>query len=122
MGQKSLTNDEAGLAGVKQFSEFGMPAFVSRHGNAERRAVLERNKQIREGNLDKPRNLGFAGVALSIPPLDYQVIKRMFPDLTSKDHEIRSGAWRRFARSPLSEPYRVSRIKRGPQCRSITAR
>lgn len=123
-----MSNDitAAELAGINQFKEMGMPAFVTRGGNAERAAGLERNKLLREGRLPAPNNLGshggFGGVALSIPPLDYEVIKRMFPDVTSKDHEIRSKAWQRFTKSPLSEPYRVSRIKRGPQCRSITAR
>lgn len=115
-----MTPDE--LAGINQFEAFGMPAFVTRKGNAERRAVLEANQQHRDGRLAKPNNLGFGGVALRIPPLDYEVIKIMYPDVTSKDHEIRTRAWQRFANSPEAEPYRVHRKRRGPQCRSITAR
>jgi hypothetical protein len=110
------------LLGINQFREFGMPEFVTRSGNAERRAVLEDNRLRREGRLDKPHNLGFGGVALRIPPLDYEVIKIMYPDVTSKDHEIRTRAWQKFANSPESEPYRVHRKTRGQVCRSITAR
>ena len=110
------------LRGIHQFEKLGMPAFVSRGGTAERRAVLERNHLLREGRLPKPKHLGFGGIALSIPPLDYQVLRRLFPDLNSKDHEIRTRAWNKLARSELGEQYRTDRKIRGPQCRSITAR
>lgn len=112
----------AELAGINQFREFGMPTFVTRKGNADRRAILEDNKARRDGTAPKPMNLGFAGVALRIPELDYKVIQAMYPDMTSQDHEIRKRAWQKFANSPASEPYRVHRKTRGPQCRSITAR
>jgi hypothetical protein len=111
---------------IKQFDELGMPEFVTKGGNRDRHNILEDNKALRDGRLPKPRNLGdsdgFAGVALRIPELDYAVIKIMFPDDTSPDHEIRTKAWQKFARDPASEPYRVQRKTRGPQCRSITAR
>ena len=119
-----MSNDAtaAELAGINQFRKFGMPAFATRSGNAERAAGLKRNQLLREDRLPKPMHLGFGGVALSIPPLDYEVIKIMYPDVTSKDYEIRHRAWLAFIRSPESEPYRVHRKTRGPQCRSITAR
>lgn len=105
-----------------QLEQFGMPQFVTRNGNAHRRAILEDNKLRRDGVGAKPRNFGFGGVALRIPELDYKVIQIMFPDVNSPDHEIRTKAWQKFANDPLSEPYRVHRKTRGPQCRSITAR
>lgn len=109
-----------------QYQKFGMPAFASRGGNPDRRRILEGVRRIREGIDPKPKNLGsaggFAGCMLAIPEFDFPIIQAMFPDLKSHDAEIRSKAWKKFARSPLSEPYRLSKIKRGPQCRSITAR
>jgi len=103
-----------------------MPGFVSKGGNADRARVLEGLKLIRDGVEAPPKNLGshggFAGVLVSMPELDYAVAKALFPDLSSPDWEIRRKAWLAFADSPAGEPYRVHRKKRGPQCRSITAR
>lgn len=80
-------------------------------------------KQIRDGTLPAPRQLGgFAAIELSIPELDYYVIVQRFPDLRSADPEIKRKAWMTFKNDPASEPYRIYRQKRGPQCRSITAR
>lgn len=112
---------------MKQFKELGVPTFVSRKGNPHRRHILEGVRRIREGIDPKPRTLGdhsggFGGVALAIPELDYAVIQRMFPDVTSQDPQERTNAWKRFLKSPLSEPYRLDRKTRGPQCRSLTAR
>lgn len=110
----------------KQAQQFGIPEFTTRTGNPDRRRILEGVRRIREGIDPKPKTLGsgggFGGVMLTIPEFDFAVIRRMFPDLASRDHEIRRKAWLRFRNSVFSEPYRVDRIKRGPQCRSITAR
>lgn len=109
-----------------QFKLFGLPAFRSRKGNALRRAVLERNKRLRDGRDPKPKTLGngggFAGVLLSIPELDYQVIKIMYPEVNSRNATERRNAWIKFANSPEGEPYRVDRHRRGVPCRSLTAR
>jgi hypothetical protein len=109
-----------------QFRQFGMPQFVTTTGNADRRRHLEAIRRIREGIDPKPKTLGsfggFAGVELSIPELDYAILKIRFPELNSRDAGERTRAWQRFARSEASLPYRLYRIKRGPQCRSITAR
>ena len=84
-------------------------------------------RRIREGIDPKTRRLdqangGCAGVELSIPEMDYAVLKIRYPELNSRDATERTKAWQKFIRSPESEPYRTYRIKRGPQCRSITAR
>ena len=109
-----------------QFTRFGLPAFTTRHGNPERARILDGIRRVRDGVDPKPRTLGrhegFGAVMLSIPEFDYPFIQAMFPEVKSTDAEIRTKAWQRFAKSPLSEPYRINRIKRGPQCRSITAR
>lgn len=103
-----------------------MPTFATRGGNPHRRHILEGVRRIREGIDPKPKTLGssdgFAGSMLAIPEMDFPIVQAMFPDLRSPDAEIRSKAWLKFARSPLSEPYRLNKLKRGPQCRSITAR
>ena len=103
-----------------------MPTFKTFAGNPERAHILDGVRRIREGVDPKPKTLGrhegFGAVMLSIPEFDYPFIRAMFPDIASQDAEIKTKAWKKFARSPLSEPYRINRIKRGPQCRSITAR
>lgn len=110
----------------KQFQQFGMPEFVTHCGNKDRKKHLEAIRRIREGIDPKPHHLGpnggCAGVELSIPEFDYAVLIVRYPELNSKDGVEQTNAWKRFLASPESEPYRVHRIKRGPQCRSITAR
>ena len=100
---------------------FGLPDFTSRNGSADRAAVLAMNQGIREGRLPRVFHDRMA-VSLNIPPLDYEVLIRKYPDLNSKDTEIAHKAWQKFTRSTESEPYRVYRLVRGPQCRSISAR
>ncbi len=108
---------------VKQFKQFGFPDGGTHTGNKDRAAHLAMVRSIREGNAPAPRHLGgLAGMELSIPELDYYVLVQRFPDLRSPDHEIKRNAWLKFLNGPLSEPYRIHRRKRGPQCRSLTAR
>lgn len=102
----------------KQARDFGLPGFKSNQGNADRRAILMSNQRIRDGLEDKPRDFGEAGgfgrVALRIPEFDYPFIRAMFPDTTSPDAETRTKGWQKFARSPLSEPYRTDRkVRKG---------
>lgn len=110
-----------------EFRQFGMPEFASTTGNRNRKIILADNHAIREGtSLTPPRdfgsNGGFGRATLRIPEFDYPFIKAMFPEVNSQDATERTKAWQRFAKSPLSEPYRLDRKKRGPQCRSITVR
>lgn len=100
---------------IHQAKALGIPQFRSNVGNADRRAILESNRQMREGLIDGARNFGesdgFGRVELRIPEFDYPFIRAMFPDVKSPDAEIRAKGWRKFALSPLSEPYRVG-VKR----------
>lgn len=109
-----------------QYHRFGLPEFASHTGNADRRRILEENKSIREGTGPVARNFGSAGgfgrAFLRIPEFDYPFIKAMFPEVTARDHETRTKAWQKFARSPLSEPYRLDRNRRNKLCHSITVR
>lgn len=110
-----------------QYKRFGIEPFRSRGGDPHRRHILEGVRRIREGIDPKPKTLGsaggFGGIALTIPELDMAVIRAMFPEVASPDATERTKAWQRFAKSPLSEPYRINKIIRGgTPCRSLTAR
>ena len=71
-----------------------------------RRAILERNQAIRNES-GVLRDLTFGRLALTVPLEDWDALKLKYPDLASKDGEIRSRAWTRFIASAESEPYRV---------------
>lgn len=89
-----------------QFKRFGLPrGTVS--GNADRAAHLKRLNDMRQGRELQPRKLDFGAVLLSIPELDYAVLLQRFPDLNSRDAEIKTRAWKKFARDPASLPYRT---------------
>jgi hypothetical protein len=44
---------------------------------------------------------------LSIPELDLMLLKRKYPELNSKDNDMKTRAWKRFLASSESKPYRV---------------
>ena len=71
-----------------------------------RALILERNARLRAkpGSL---RDLTFARLGLTIPLEDYHDLRLKYPDLASRDAQIRTAAWLRFIRSGESEPYRV---------------
>lgn len=95
----------------------GMPEFTHRGGDPKRRAILEANHRCREGHdeaVDFGSGGGFGRTFLRIPEFDYPFIRVMFPGITSPDSAERSKEWQRFAKSPLSEPYRTDRkIRKG---------
>ncbi len=92
---------------MNQFKQHGFPE--TRGPNAERRRHLELVNRVR---IEQPqRDLGFAGLMASIPPLDWAVLKVRFPELVASDHEIQRQAWNVFMRHPASEPYRVTKRK-----------
>jgi hypothetical protein len=74
----------------------------------DRREGLERNRALREGR-DAIRKLDSGYVALNIPEQDFYALRKLYPDLTAPDHEVRRKAWQAFVASPFSEPYRVVR-------------
>ncbi len=49
--------------------------------------------------------------ALSMDEIDRYTIGKLFPGINSLDAEERAQEWRRFLRSPLSEPYKVREDK-----------
>jgi len=91
-----------------QFRDFGFPE--ARGPNAERRKHLELLQRVR---IEKtPRDLEFMQPMCSIPPLDWAVLKRRFPELISPDPQIKTNAWRVFMAHPASEPYRTTEKRR----------
>ena len=49
---------------------------------------------------------GLGRCALTIPQHDFQRLIKLFPDLVCPDGLEQTLAWRKFMKSPLSEPYR----------------
>jgi hypothetical protein len=66
---------------------------------------------MRRGNAPAARKLDFGAHLLTIPELDYYVLIHRFPDLQSLDAEIKTRAWKKFARDAASLPYRSTEGK-----------
>jgi hypothetical protein len=67
--------------------------------------MLDGIKTIRDNRLAKTLDWGRA--ELEIPIIQLENLKRRYPELGSPDHETKTRAWKRFAASPESLPYRV---------------
>lgn len=74
---------------------------------SRRNRILEHNHQARLGNAPV-RKLEEGYVALKIPLEDWTVLKRVYPELQSKDKDIRLKAWKKLEASALGEKYRVT--------------
>ena len=77
-----------------------------------RAKILEHNKQLQLGNAPV-RRLEEGYVALKIPMEDWTVLRKLFPELESKDKDIRLKAWKTFEGSELGEMYRVTPKRKG---------
>lgn len=100
-----------------QYRKFGLPGnhALQKQARQARKRHLEMVRSIREGTRSKPANFSstLERVALSIPELDFAVLKVRYPELVSTDRETRDRAWQKFVMSPESEPYRIDRLSRG---------
>jgi hypothetical protein len=67
--------------------------------------LLDGIKTIRDNRLAKSLDWGRA--ELEIPIIQLDNLKRRYPELASPDAETKTRAWKRFAASPESAPYRV---------------
>ena len=94
---------------ASQFKEHGFPEV--RGPGAERRKHLEFLSRVRIEETAKPRE--FMQPMVSIPPLDWAVLKHRFPELIAPDAEIQAQAWAVFLAHPASEPYRTTTKRRG---------
>lgn len=77
-----------------------------------RHAILKHNQAIREGTAEQPTRLEEGYVSLRIPVEDWPVLRRMYPELEAKDHDIRLAAWHKFRQSAIGEKYLVTRTPR----------
>lgn len=68
--------------------------------------ILERNARLR-ADPSGIRKLDWGRPALTIPLEDLMHLKLKFPDLNSRDAEIRTRAWKKFLASGESRPYRI---------------
>ena len=90
---------------------------------SRRTRILEANQAVRNGSLPV-RKLEEGYVALRIPTEDWKVLRRLYPELESKDHTIRLKAWKKLEASPIGDKYRVtqrspSQVKRAADHRII---
>lgn len=91
---------------------------------SRRNRILEANAAIRNGSLPRPARLEEGYVALRIPTEDWKVLRRIYPELESKDHTTRLKAWKKLEASELGDKYRVtqrspSQVKRAADHRII---
>jgi hypothetical protein len=93
---------------MSQFKEHGLPEL--RGPNNARHNHLETIQRVRIEETATTRE--FMGPMLSIPPLDWAVLKVKFPELISRDPQIQKQAFDTFMAHPASEPYRTRERKR----------
>ncbi len=93
---------------MHQYNEHDFPE--KRGPNRERKKHLELIHRVRVEETAKSRE--FMGPMMSIPPLDWSVLKVRFPELISLDPQIQKHAWDTFAAHAASEPYRTQFRKR----------
>lgn len=68
--------------------------------------VLREAQLAREGRLDT-QHAPFAEHTLRIPPSHWYALTRLFPGLSSPNHDEAEAAMKRLHESPLADPYRV---------------
>ena len=78
---------------------------------SRRNRILEHNQQVRNGSAPV-RKLDEGYVALKIPVEDWQVLRKVYPELEAKDHTTRLKAWKKLEASELGEKYRVTPKRR----------
>jgi hypothetical protein len=83
----------------------GIGTLAARHYQPNRDLILEANKRMR--NEQVIRDLGWMRFALRVPQIDLIQLKKLNPELNSPDGQIKARAWKKFAKSPESLPYRV---------------
>lgn len=71
-----------------------------------RNAILERNQAARN-NPGAINDLSFGRLAMSMPKLDWEHWKKVYPDLASDDRGIREPALNKFMKSSEAAPYLV---------------
>ena len=67
--------------------------------------ILERNQRKR---IEKPlKDLSFGRHVACIPFNDYEILKKKYPDLASKDAKVKTAAWAKILKDPDNRKYLV---------------
>lgn len=93
----------------RKLNQIAADNLPNRGGDPDRPRVLGLNREMRKERLNNDLGQGLGYLAFNIPVPDMRVLLVRFPELGSQDHEIKTKAWKRFAQSPLSGPYKVRR-------------
>lgn len=84
---------------------------------SDRKIILDANHAVRDKRLPTPRRLDEGEVVFRIPKGDMKVLARIYPELLSKQHDVRLAAWKKLRNSPIGEKYLVTKtprqVKRG---------
>ena len=68
--------------------------------------ILNRNQRMR---IEKPeRDLSFGRHVACVPFNDYQILKKKYPDLNSKDGKVKTAAWAKILKDPDNRKYLVT--------------
>lgn len=92
--------------GYQTVVEFDGRHLKSHREQADRAAILRRNAELRKTDAIK-RTDGLR-LALDIPMVDLQMLEKWYPGISNPGHPDYKWQMRRFLKSPVSEPYRVS--------------
>lgn len=81
---------------------------VDRGGDPVRRALLERNQELRKHRqpFALPDHSGH--VAFEMPSLDYWYWTWKYPELAASDPIVARKAWNRFLNTPEGEKYKIN--------------
>lgn len=71
--------------------------------------ILKHNQEVMDRG--GSRTGSFGKVELCIPELELRNLKRRYPDLASKDREIKVKAWKKFLGTAEAKPWKVSQPK-----------
>ena len=71
-----------------------------------RNAILERNAELKK-NPGAVNDLSFGRLTMSMPELDWEHWKKVYPDLASQDASIMNAALAKFMRTSEAAPYLV---------------
>jgi hypothetical protein len=77
-----------------------------------RKVIYTENYRVRQGISPRPRRLDDGEVTFRIFEADFFALRKLYPELAACDGKTRFEAWKRFAASPFSEPFRVTRNAR----------
>ena len=69
------------------------------------RSMLDGLQAVRDNRLTRSMDWGVSELEIPVGMLHF--LKKRYPDLDSKDHQIKTNAWKKFLASPQSKPFRT---------------